>query len=373
MKPGDKIDKYTLLCPIGRGGFGQVFLAERNDGKHVAFKVVSLIGENGDRELQAIESYKKCPKSEVLLDIYDIVIPEDHEKFYYTMELADNLLGEESRDYVPATLAEVLRRDEKLNVSQTSELIVQLLEGLNIIHSNKLVHRDIKPENIIWVNGRAKLSDIGLMANNLSVTCRAGSDGFLPPNGSCIPKNSTTVDLYALTRVIYCCLSGKPVNEYPEIGWIDTEDVRVGKLQDLMLKTDDELVKMDVTDFQQQLQEATLRAAHTGVAVTGVAKSFCASAAITGAFAGGSILASKTKPDTVFRDDSLSSLPSLSKIASAESWIKKQNLTKKDFLKAAAVIGATTFLASPVGIVSTVGTLALLAGGGILLSKIARK
>ena len=44
-----------------------------------------------------------------------------------------------------------------------------------------------------------------------------------------------------------------------------------------------------------------------------------------------------------------------------------------DLAEAAAVVGATTFLASPVGIVSTVGTLALLAGGGILLSKIARK
>jgi len=167
MRTGDKIDKYTLLCDCGKGAFGQVFLAERNDGKHVAFKVVSLVGESGERELQAIESYRKCPKCEALLEIYDLVIPEDHEKFYYTMELADNLLGEESTKYVPATLAEVLRHDEKLNVPQTIELIVQLLEGLNIIHSNKLVHRDIKPANIIWVNGRAKFSDIGLLANDL--------------------------------------------------------------------------------------------------------------------------------------------------------------------------------------------------------------
>lgn len=371
MKPGDKIDKYTLLCPIGRGGFGQVFLAARNDGKHVAFKVVSLIGETGDRELQAIESYKKCPKCEALLDIYDIVIQNDDDRFYYTMELADNLLGEESRDYVPATLAEVLRRDEKLNLLQTTELIIQLLEGLDVIHSNKLVHRDIKPANIIWVNGRAKLSDIGLMANNLSLTYRAGSDGFLPPRGSCIPKNSTTIDLYALTRVIYCCLSGKTVNEYPYMDWIETKDEQeeriAGELQRLMLKTDEQLVKMDVSDFQRQLQEATLKATHTGASLA------CTSC--IGKFSGtaGSMIESKIKTDKGVKDDSLLSLPSLSKIASAESWIHKQKLTKKDFLKAASVIGATTVLGSPMSLVATVGTIALLAGGGILLSKIAHK
>lgn len=372
MKPGDKIDKYTLLCPIGRGGFGQVFLAERNDGKHVAFKVVSLIGETGDRELQAIESYKKCPKCEALLDIYDIVIQNDDDRFYYTMELADNLLGEESRDYVPATLAEVLRRDEKLSLLQTTELIGQLLEGLDVIHSNKLVHRDIKPANIIWVNGRAKLSDIGLMANNLSVTCRAGSDGFLPPKGSCIRENSTTIDLYALTRVIYCCLSGKPVNEYPDMDWIETKDEQeeriAGGLQRLMIKTDEQLVKMEVSDFQQQLQDATLKATHTGAFL---ACSSCIGTSFSRT--AGSMIESKIKTDNGAKEDSLLSLPSLSKIASAESWIHKQKLTKKDFLKAASVIGATTVLGSPMSLVATVGTIALLAGGGILLSKIAHK
>lgn len=371
MKTGDKVDKYTLLCDCGKGAFGQVFLAERNDGKHVAFKVVSLVGESGERELQAIESYRKCPQCEALLEIYDLVIPEDHEKFYYTMELADNLLGEESTEYVPATLAEVLRRDEKLNVPQTIELIVQLLEGLAIIHSNKLVHRDIKPANIIWVNGRAKFSDIGLMSNDLSLTYRAGSDGFLPPKESCIPQNSTTVDLYALTRVIYCCLSGKPVNEYPDIGWIDTDDERVGKLQDLMLKTDEELVKMDVSDFQLQLLEATLKAARAGDTVACFAKAHLPVGALVGGAIAG-MLTSKDKAESALPNDSLSSLPSLSKITSAESWIRRQKQTNKDFLKAAAIVGATTAFRAPMGLVATVGTLALLAGGAFLLGKIGR-
>ena len=59
MKPGDKIDDYTLLHECGRGAFGTVFLAKDRADQYVALKAVSLLGDGGDRELQALESYKK--------------------------------------------------------------------------------------------------------------------------------------------------------------------------------------------------------------------------------------------------------------------------------------------------------------------------
>lgn len=348
MKPGEKIDNYTLLCECGKGAFGQVFLAQRNDGKHVAFKVVSLFGQTGDRELQALESYRKCPPSESLLKIYDLVIQQDHNLFYYTMELADNILGDDSREYIPATLSEVLSRDKKLNVLQTTELITQLLDGLSIIHANNLVHRDIKPANIIWVNGRAKLTDIGLMANNLSGTYRAGSDGFFPPMGSCIPDNSTTVDLYALTRVIYCCLTGKTVANYPEIDRDDVENFQGAQILKLMLSGDEELVKMTTSDFQQILREPVLPPTAVCSVVT---------------ISAGRVASSK-REGVAKKYDYLSSLPSLCKISSADSWIRKQKLTKRDFLTVAA---AGIPMAAVVG-----APLALLTVGGFLLGKYLR-
>jgi len=295
MKIGDRIDDYTLLYECGKGGFGIVFLAQKDDGRYVAFKAVTLLSQAGTRELQALESYRKCPDSCALLKIEQITGKGEY--FYYTMELADNILGAKSKEYKPYTLAAALERFQKLNVAQTRELISQLLEGLSIIHANKLVHRDIKPANIIWVNGRAKLSDIGLLANDLSMTCPAGSDDFIPPVNSPVERNSAATDLYAITRLIFCCLTGKSAKYYDEgVDW-GNEDIRQNgqDLLQIMLLSEEQIAQMNVADLRGMLLD-------------------------------------KPAPYMSYSDLAANaSSPSVS----ADNWIACQGFSKKDFLKSA--------------------------------------
>ncbi len=301
MKPGQKIDNYTLLHECGRGAFGTVFLAKDENDRFVALKAVSLFGDAGERELQALNSYQKCSGNDCLLKIYQVVMKDQY--FYYTMEPADNLAGEDSDKYIPCTLSEVLRRHKKLTVKQTTELIHQLLEVLEIIHGNDLVHRDIKPANIFWINKRVKLGDIGLLANENSMTCNAGSQGFMPKPDSCISPNLSAVDLFALTRLIYCCLSGNRVSDYPETDL--TNDIfENGKaLLKIMNMSDEEINNCSVKDFQKLLnnqRKSELQSLYSMVGNT----------------------VSRTSKER----DSLSDLPMLSGIASAERWIKKNGL-----------------------------------------------
>lgn len=43
------------------------------------------------------------------------------------------------------------------------DVMVQLLQGLDFLHTNMLVHRDLKPENVlVRSRGEVKIADIGL-------------------------------------------------------------------------------------------------------------------------------------------------------------------------------------------------------------------
>lgn len=75
----------------------------------------------------------------------------------------------------------------------------------------------IKPENILYVHNEPKLSDIGLVRSVSQSLSLGGTLGFIPPehlkSGS--GGRSNADDLYALGKVLYCCLTGNNVEEYP--------------------------------------------------------------------------------------------------------------------------------------------------------------
>ena len=377
MKPNEKINNYTLICECGKGSFGRVFLAQRDDGKYVAFKIVSLLGDGGERECQAIESYSKCPSCQSLLEIFDFVIQEEEDRFYYTMELADNIHGADSEDYTPCTLEAILKEQKRLNCAQTRELVFHLLEGLRILHDNKLVHRDIKPANIVWINGRPKFGDIGLLANDQSMTFRAGSDGFIPPADSPIPPNSTAVDLYAMTRLIFCCLSGENAKKYMD--WELPEDLKNNgqDLLNVMLKSDAELATMDVNDFKALLKPKVApymsgRAACL-TSIRGLANKTTSLSEInhhSNADFSENDYSASTRTDSTLPQCTLSDLSCLSKLASADAWMGKRELIPNNYRKiAAALATAAPWCIAAHPLVS----LALLGAGGVLLSKYLKK
>ena len=214
------IDDYELLEKCGEGGFGIVYRAKGPVSNVVALKKVSTCGSNYKREIEALKEYQQCSDNDGIIKILHVSSIRD-EYFYYTMELADNLTSD-GEQYIPWTLAEYLKiKKQPLKAVDTLEMIRQLLDGLESVHNKGFVHRDIKPGNILWVNGKAKLGDIGLLANDGSMTMPAGSAGFIPPESSGIKLNTPEADVYALCRVVYCAVSGKTVSNYPRIEFTD--------------------------------------------------------------------------------------------------------------------------------------------------------
>ena len=208
------VPDHELIRKIGRGSYGEVWLARTQMGGFRAVKVV--YSETSGREYAGLKNYEPISRSHPgLVAILHVGFDEAGGYFYYVMELADDReLGTEINPgrYVPRTLA-AQSKDDRLPVQESVELGIALADALHKLHSHGLLHRDIKPSNIIFVNGVPKLADIGLIAEVAEAKSYVGTEGFVPPQG----PNSPQSDIYGLGKVLYEISTGNDRTEFPKL------------------------------------------------------------------------------------------------------------------------------------------------------------
>src|ERR1700761_5662480 len=92
------IPDHQLLKRIGRGSYGEVWLARNMMGEYRAVKIVfrSSFQKRGpfDRELSGIRKFEPISRShDGFIDILHIGINEEAGYFYYVMEVGDDQVG----------------------------------------------------------------------------------------------------------------------------------------------------------------------------------------------------------------------------------------------------------------------------------------
>jgi formylglycine-generating enzyme required for sulfatase activity len=215
-----RIPDHEVLRCIGKGSYGEVWLARAVTGTLRAVKVVRRedfeLDRTFEREFEGIMKFEPVSREHPGLVHVLHVGRNDEEKFYYyVMELGDDRergSRVESGDYEPRTLGTDKTIKQRLPVSECIEVGAQVAEGLAHLHECGLTHRDIKPSNIIFVNGKAKLADIGLVAAAGQMTF-VGTEGFVPPEG----PGTKLADIYSLGMVLYEVSTGKDRLLFPEL------------------------------------------------------------------------------------------------------------------------------------------------------------
>jgi len=169
-----------------------------------------------EREFEGIKKYENVSKNHPgLVDVLHVGRNKKKGFYFYVMELGDDRFHGQEIDpdsYEPRTLSSDLRARESTNVQDGVTLGIGIAGALGHLHQNGLTHRDVKPSNVIFVNGKAKLADIGLVANS-GQRSFVGTEGYMPPEG----PGTASGDLYSLAMVLYEVATGKDRLDFPEL------------------------------------------------------------------------------------------------------------------------------------------------------------
>jgi len=247
------VPDHEVLRVIGRGAYGEIWLARSLTGALRAVKVVyrsTFESERAfQREFQGMSAFE--PISRAHAGFVDILhVGRTSEYLYYIMELADDHLTGRSIDilnYEPRTLNSDLALHRRLWAAESIRLGISLTEALQALHAHGLTHRDIKPSNIIFVDGVPKLADIGLVAAT-GQRSFVGTEGYVPPEG----PGTAQSDIFSLGKVLYEISSGKDRLDFPEI------DSRLSARPDKepLLRLNDVLVKACANDPRKRYASA---------------------------------------------------------------------------------------------------------------------
>ncbi len=209
------LDGYRLIRPIGRGGFGEVWLCQSETlGDFRALKILSS-QEPGrlEREFEALCQFRAAAnrlKTPSLLSIEHVNRHAD--SLFYVMPLCDGVDGRDPSDsqWRPLTLSALLEQrrlaPKWFSPSEICEIVGPLLQALQLLANAGLVHRDVKPDNILFVDGRACLADIGLLGNDAAELTRRGTPGYAAP--SWYLESGGHPDMYGAAATLYVMLTG---------------------------------------------------------------------------------------------------------------------------------------------------------------------
>ena len=156
LKAGDTVDGWTLTKRLGRGGNGEVWVAEHQTLGRAALKLLKLRFQ-GEEQKRYLRFRDEARMHERLAERHSGVLPF----------LGCSLPVSPTRD-APAWLA--TRVAEKARdaldgspLREAVEAVASVAETLAALHEEGFSHRDVKPDNLFRFEGRWVVGDFGLV------------------------------------------------------------------------------------------------------------------------------------------------------------------------------------------------------------------
>jgi serine/threonine-protein kinase len=215
LPAGTRLGAWRLLEPIGSGGMGTVYRAERADGAFDMIAAVKLMRIGRDarfKERLAIER--------------QLLARLDHPNI---ARIIDGGETDDGQAFLVMEWVEGADLDVWIggapDIRSRLDVFEQVARAVGHAHQRRVVHGDLKPANVrIAADGRARLLDFGvarLLAEERSGDgdgFRALTPAFAAPEQLAGEPASTPSDVYALGMLLHWLLTGDVVADGGDIG-----------------------------------------------------------------------------------------------------------------------------------------------------------
>jgi serine/threonine-protein kinase len=211
---GQMVGPYRVINLIGRGGMGEVYLAQ--DSRLARKVALKLLPSHIAQDRQRLERFKREARAASALN---------HPNILTIHEIGDA----EGSPFIATEFIEgvTLRErmaDQQMKLGQALDVIIQVASALSAAHQAGIAHRDIKPENImIRRDGYVKVLDFGLAklversaagpeASTLVKTEEGvimGTARYMSPEQARGQAVDARTDIWSLGVVLYEMLSGR--------------------------------------------------------------------------------------------------------------------------------------------------------------------
>ncbi|XP_065900647.1 uncharacterized protein [Dysidea avara] len=217
MDMGEEIDtddapiNLTWGDHLGSGSFGKVYHCYCEDtGIEIAAKVIEIHPNSEEKELVSLEK-----EINMLKDL------QHHRIVVYHGTRRSNTNVKIFMEYMPGgSLRSFLKKNGSLNEKLTKKYTRQLLEGVEYLHSQKIVHRDIKGDNVLRDSkGNVKIADFGtckrvqtIYLSDVKASTTAGTYHWMAPEVFKCEPSTIKSDVWSVGCTVFEMLTVNPPN-----------------------------------------------------------------------------------------------------------------------------------------------------------------
>mmetsp|Transcript_47054 Transcript_47054/g.131188 ORF Transcript_47054/g.131188 Transcript_47054/m.131188 type:complete len:835 (+) Transcript_47054:316-2820(+) len=203
LKPGQIIQDYEILKPLGKGKFSIVYMAKQlTDGTMCALKKINIF------DMMVPKQREKCLKEVKLLQSLDHPnIVKFLSSFVDSNELLIIVEWAEKGD-LKRLIRRALQNDVRFRECELWEYSRQLSSAMDHMHGRRIMHRDLKPANIfVATDNSLKLGDLGLgrffSTQTLEAFSKVGTPLYMSPEVLHGAGYDMRSDVWSLGCVLY--------------------------------------------------------------------------------------------------------------------------------------------------------------------------